>query len=317
MKILGKKTTPEKEAGEILPNEGEAVENTTATQAPPMDPALTDPTNPKYQYVIKNKNARRQVKERKIVIIIAICLLVLALVGMLIYGFYSAVEINNFSIYVDSEGSRVLSLSETAHFVSGTQHLEIKGPEYMDNTSLFLCPTGDEPIKDKLVEIVTGEGQQSTKEDFYFASSFFLKNVTDKTQVYNEFFKIKECTQGVEKALRVMLVRDYDVTVYAKKDEEGNQEKVVPTEKQVFTPIVFTEDENGAINMVREGENAWMAEPFKDDEFVFYNEYFTIEPGEIRKYSVIVWLEGWDEDCNDDIIGGLLKIDFAFEVIGG
>ena len=315
MKILGKKKAPDEE---LVVKEQEQSEGAENTPQQPLDPSLTDPTNPKYKVIIKNKQARKQVKERKIVIIIAILLLALVLIGMLVYGFYSAVEINNFSIYVDSEGSRILSLSETAHFVPGTQHLEIEGPEHMDNTSLYLCPTKNGvPIKDKLLEIVTGDGQQSTKEDYYFASSFYLKNVTENTQIYNEFFKIKECTKGVEKALRVMLVRDYEVTVYAKPDEQGNNEKVVPTERNVFTPIVFSTDSEGKYRLDQVGDNAWISEPFVDDEYVFYNKEYTLEPGEIRKYSIIVWLEGWDKDCINDIIGGLLKIDFAFEVVGG
>ncbi|MBO5775794.1 MAG: hypothetical protein J6V83_04215 [Clostridia bacterium] len=316
MKILGKKKAPDEELA--VANTENAETNGDNAPQTPVDPSVTDPTNPKYKVIIKNKHARRLAKERKIVIIIAILLLVLALIGMLVYGFYSAVEINNFSIYVDSEGSRVLSLSETSHFVPGTQHLEIKGPEHMDNTSLYLCPTKNgAPIKDKLVEIVTGDGQQSTKDDHYFASSFYLKNVTDEVQFYNEFFKIKECTKGVEEALRVMLVRDYDVSVYAKLDKNGEPEKVVPTEKHVFSPIIFTDDYEGKKKMEFDGTDPWISEPFKDAEYVFYNKEFTLQPGEIRKYSILVWIEGWDEQCTNDIIGGLLKIDFAFEVIGG
>lgn len=319
MKLKGKNRALDEGISEVLPKEGEEVTNSVENSSASVDlpPELTDPTNPKYQYVIKNKKARAQVKERKAVIIIAIVLLILAIIGLAIYGFFAAVEINNFSIYIDSEGSRVLSLSDTSHFVPGTQHLEVKGPEYMDNTSLHLVPMGSDPIKDRLVDIVAGDGQQSSKEDYYFASSFYLKNVTEEKQYFNEFFKINECTQGVDKALRVMLVRDYEVTVYAQTDDEGNPEKVVPTEKDIFQPITFSEDEQGKISMVQGGDSAWMAEPFYNDEYVFYNEGHSLEPGEIRKYSIVVWLEGWDKDCVDEIIGGLLKIDFAFEVIGG
>ena len=77
------------------------VDNTT-----PADPS-------KYKYVVKNKKARREIKERKAVIIIAIILACLLLIGGLIYGFYGAVRINNYSIYVQQEGSKILSLSPT------------------------------------------------------------------------------------------------------------------------------------------------------------------------------------------------------------
>ena len=105
MKLKGKGRTSGEDNGEVLSNEGEGGVEDTPKQDLPSE--LTDPTNPKYQYVIKNKKARAQVKERKVVIIIAIVLLVLALVGIALYGFYAAVEVNNFSIYVQNEGSRI------------------------------------------------------------------------------------------------------------------------------------------------------------------------------------------------------------------
>ena len=33
-----------------------------------------------------------------------------------------------------------------------------------------------------------------------------------------------------------------------------------------------------------------------------------IKPGEIDRYSIVVWLEGNDPECIDDIIGGEMKI---------
>lgn len=314
MKPFGKKNTPEKETGEVLPQEeGTTQEQPVVTKQVSDD--LLDPNNPKYKYVIKNKKARAQVKERKVVIIIAIVLLVLALIGVAIYGFYSAVEINNFSVYVENESSRILSLSDNVDFMPGTQHLEIRGPDYMDNTSLYLCPTGETPIEDKLIDILQNDGQISTRDDKYFASTFYLKNVTSDEQVYNEFFKISEVTQGVDEALRVMVVKNDVATVYAKSKTSGEHEKVVPTTKNVYTPLHIFKDGEGKYEIEHEDTaSPWMAEPFYDEEYVFYNKGFTLKPNEIAKYSIIVWLEGWDEECTNDIIGGLLRIDFAFEV---
>lgn len=33
-----------------------------------------------------------------------------------------------------------------------------------------------------------------------------------------------------------------------------------------------------------------------------------IKPGEIDRYSIVVWLEGNDPECIDDIIGGEMKM---------
>ena len=35
----------------------------------------------------------------------------------------------------------------------------------------------------------------------------------------------------------------------------------------------------------------------------------------MTKYTIIVWLEGNDPDCTDDIIGGEFKIDMEMEIL--
>ena len=308
-----------KKKGQTAEEVQESSVETTPTETPveTLAPELTDPTNPKYKYVIKNKKARQQSKERKAVIIIAIILLALFGVGVVIYGFYSAVEVNNFSIYVQNEGSRILSLSSEPDFASATQHLEVSGPEYMDNTSIYMSPFGDIPIEDKILEIAEGEGQMSAKEDKYIAFSFYLKNITHEKQYYNEVFKIKEATQGIEKALRVMLIKDYDVTVYAYPDQDGNPEKVVCTEyaENAYTPLDIETKEDGSHEIHHlEDQGFWYSTPFYSDEYVFFNKGFELMPEQMIKYSLVVWLEGWDPDCVNEIIGGLMQIEFAFEV---
>ncbi|MBO7177686.1 MAG: hypothetical protein J6V69_01140 [Clostridia bacterium] len=290
---------------------------TSSTPEHTLAPELTDPNNPKYKYVIKNKKARQQSKERKAVIIIAIILLALFAVGAVIYGFYSAVEINNFSIYVENEGGRILSLSSKPDFASSTQHLEVSGPDHMDNTSIYMSPFGDIPIEDKILAIAEGEGQMSTAEDKYIAFSFYLKNITTDTQYYNEVFKIKEATQGIEKALRVMVIKNYEVEVYGALADDGNPEKVVCTEhaENKYTPLDIETNAEG-VREIHHLEDAdyWYCTPFHSQDYVFYNKGFELGPEQTVKYSLVVWLEGWDPDCVNDIIGGLMKVEFAFEV---
>ena len=41
------------------------------------------------------------------------------------------------------------------------------------------------------------------------------------------------------------------------------------------------------------------------------------EPGEVAKFTVVIWIEGDDADCLDDYIGGEITIsmDFVLETI--
>ena len=39
------------------------------------------------------------------------------------------------------------------------------------------------------------------------------------------------------------------------------------------------------------------------------------DPGATNKYTVVIWLEGNDPDCVDDIIGGVIKMQMDFRIV--
>ena len=60
--------------------------------------------------------------------------------------------------------------------------------------------------------------------------------------------------------------------------------------------------------------NSYTKEPEKDT-FPFFNESTAVleqrkdfKPGDIDKFTVVIWLEGDDEDCTDNILGGEIKM---------
>ena len=36
---------------------------------------------------------------------------------------------------------------------------------------------------------------------------------------------------------------------------------------------------------------------------------------DVHKYTVVLWLEGDDPDCTDDILGGEFKVDMVMNVV--
>ena len=40
------------------------------------------------------------------------------------------------------------------------------------------------------------------------------------------------------------------------------------------------------------------------------------KPGDITKITVVIWLEGNDPDCTDNILGGQFKLDMIFDIVG-
>lgn len=288
--------------------------------------------NSDYKYVIENQKVRRQAKHRKVVSVTGVVLLIaIAAVGIF-YGAYTAVEINSFKVFIDSSGSKVLSLSSNSTFTYGTEQLEIGGPDVMDNTTLASGKNliNATPIQDRLAEILEMESFNSAKSDKFIAATFYLKNVTSNEQQYNEVMNLRSSTLNLETAIRVMLIRkrasdpNYEVEVYAKydADENGNliPEMVVPLSKSVYGKLSLTTvtDEDGKehVEVTQNNDAAWIATDFFSAEHIFYNKGFNLAPQETVKYGIIIWLEGWDKDCVDDKLAGTIRMDFAFEQKG-
>ena len=56
-------------------------------------------------------------------------------------------------------------------------------------------------------------------------------------------------------------------------------------------------------------------EAFLTGSTVCKKEIGNFRPGDITKYTIVVWLEGNDPECTDQIVGGTVKIDMAMSII--
>lgn len=297
-----KKIVPSEEGGVI-----KKVKKTKKGETP-----SPDSSNTKYEYILKNKKSRKEVKHKKFITIVSFVIIFLLLGIGLFYGMYTAIKVNSFKVFIDSSGSKVLSLSSDREFSFGSEVLQIKGPGTMDNTTLALgmnlvtSPT----IEERLATIVTSDGFEAGATDRFIASTFYLKNTTANVQTYVEELNLRNASNRVETAMRVMLIRNHKIMVYAKANN-GVPEQVVPLSTP-YTELFIEENEDGTVNILHKGEEAWIAEDFHNDDYIFYNENLNIQPGEIIKYSIVIWLEGWDPDCTDDKLKGIIQMDFAF-----
>ncbi|NLW14829.1 MAG: hypothetical protein GX038_01005, partial [Erysipelothrix sp.] len=57
--------------------------------------------------------------------------------------------------------------------------------------------------------------------------------------------------------------------------------------------------------------------PFTSENLVMREHVPNFVPGERHKYTIVLWLEGSDPDCTDNILGGEFKVhlDFKSEII--
>ena len=55
---------------------------------------------------------------------------------------------------------------------------------------------------------------------------------------------------------------------------------------------------------------------FTSESTVTEGSVYNFKPGDISKVTVVIWLEGNDPDCTDDILGGQFKLDMIMDIAG-
>ena len=163
----------------------------------------------------------------------------------------------------------------------------------------------------------------------YVAYTFYLKNATDETRNYQYQLQLKNAAKGAEKASWIMLYYNGTQNIYAAPNKDGNPERqfsVTPfpfmdyaSEKVVQTQL--TNKNRGYITKEKlqelelespEGVYQLEAIPFQASDMVCSGIREEIEPGEIDKYTAVIWMEGEDPECVNDIIGGYVELMMKF-----
>ncbi len=113
--------------------------------------------------------------------------------------------------------------------------------------------------------------------DNYIAYTFYVGNEGERTIHYWYQINILDVIKNVDEAIRVMVYQNGQRTIYAKKNSLTNEKEVNTT-------------------------------PFYSDEIAVLKERKEFHPGDVDKYTIVIYLEGDDPDCVDAIIGGEIKL---------
>ena len=284
------------------------------------------------EYIIKNKRVRRQTRRRTAIIILLLFLLIVGLLGGVTYAIMQFVDESQFRVSVSHSGTAWLSLSKDYEFTNPTSVMDVSAPQNMDNCTLCNYLDG------KLIDInnTNGAYKGSGSKDYYIATTFYLKNSGKDDVYYKEIITLDHKMKGMEKAIRVMVIKDIEppsdesrgvITVYAapKSDANGKTlydendnpllEEVVPPGGMLesYKPKGMAAYEGFEFNEedIRE-DGVWMTKAFHSESYVTNSEFYPLRQGEIIKYTVLIWLEGQDEQCVDEILGGQVKIEVEF-----
>ena len=116
----------------------------------------------------------------------------------------------------------------------------------------------------------------------YIAYTFYAKNASDDACVLKEEFKIESSVKGAEAAIRIRVYKNGKAVTYAKIGADG-------------TPEFGTK-------------------AFESDTVAYSATEAQFESGQINKYTLVIWLEGDDPECLDNIKGGNVKMSMNFTV---
>lgn len=120
------------------------------------------------------------------------------------------------------------------------------------------------------------EAEGSHNGDNYLAHTFYIEN--SGTQIVDYWYQIDidDVIKNVDEAIRFMIIRNDEKKIYAKVNSQTNK-----AEKDTTL--------------------------FYSDTIAVLEPREAMKPGDVDRITIVIWLEGDDPDCLDNIIGGEIK----------
>ncbi len=135
-----------------------------------------------------------------------------------------------------------------------------------------------EDLPDNLNDV---DGSHNGKN--YVAYTFYIRNAGKVDLNYAATVKISSASKGVEKAARVKVWKNGEATTYAAAAADGSPEQGCTS--------------------------------FASDTVVCTYEEGSFQVGNVDKYTVVIWLDGDDPECTDDIVGGAVEFAMDFDTL--
>lgn len=117
----------------------------------------------------------------------------------------------------------------------------------------------------------------------HLAYTFYCRNSGKEKVNYTYTLYMQAATKGLDEAIRIRLYVDGVATDFAKEAKDGQPEPETT--------------------------------PFLSDKIIANGQINDFEVGENTKYTIVVWLEGDDPECVDDVIGGKISLSMELQII--
>lgn len=226
------------------------------------------------------KYDRKRKNRKRATIVSGICSLGIAIFVIIAF---SLMSVDRFTITTNNEEELCLTLDEN----------------YEKQTTKLVAPPLLKATDTQYSDIPKNidEGLGSKNEDHYFAYSFYLGGISKgKSSInYNLAMSLNRYSNSLEEAIRVMIIRNSDnPMIYSKPSENGGG-------KPIYTGTTHEE-----VSKVDTGKTTT---PFRNNKYIIVEAY-NIKPGEFDKYTIVIWIDGW-ESVNE-MKGGIFSADIKF-----
>jgi len=196
-------------------------------------------------------------------------------------------NVGNFVVSVEKTQRLSITLSENNDFVNNaTSILYAKGIADISHATYGSIP-------DDINDVAYGNHNDDQGKQ-YSAYTFFLKNTSPVDVSYSMSIVINQLYKNVDRAIRVLVITDGRRAIYAKRDSSGNAVTYLKGEVPDGMTVTYE------------------TVPFVDDRTVCFVDTRVFKAQATTKYTIVMWLEGYDPDCIDDIKGGAIRLTMNF-----
>jgi hypothetical protein len=199
------------------------------------------------------------------------------------------------TFYGQQSGNFVMSMDYDAY----NRGIILSSDEAFSNPSPRLMTDPIEDARDmtyswlKLEEVQNTDGNYVDPDYDYVAYTFYIRNNGLETVDITYHIRMTEIYNDLDEAIRILVIEDDVETMYQKLD------RVAPGEDLPYYPEIMPRPKL-----------------FVSDSIVARESFAKFEPGQVKKFSVVMWLEGYDPDTTDEVLGGRIKLQMNFAIDG-
>lgn len=227
-----------------------------------------------------------------------------------------------FSIITQLRGHFTINLSD-GMFREGFTLSDSIGFEN-PTTALFANPAENVPavsITQIPADVDSIDGEHN---DVYFAYTYYIRNEGDNSVGYNWSLDLNSESKNLSKGCWVMLFEDGKMRFYAKANEKTGDAEALPpigddSRGYLSFPTMELAPESEQFELIRNvsGISYYRVIPdkFISDIQITTGTQSGVEPMEVHKYTVVLWLEGDDIDTTDELINGHMGVEMNFRLV--